>query len=312
VSRRDAVVLVVGSVNADLVFSGVPAHPVPGQTIRAQRFAIMQGGKGANAAAAVARLGGRSVIVGAVGADDAGTAARRALDEAGVDTRFLRAVAEPTGTAAIVVDEYGENTVVIAAGANALVGARDADAVAIALAGSSVALLANLEVPLPAVRAWAALAREHGWPVVLNPAPAPPDGLPADLLTLVDVLTPNESEAEALSAGRPADLLARGVGALVVTQGRHGARLHRPDRPPAHQPAFPVDPVDTTGAGDAFNAALTLAIAEGLRLDDAMRWAAAAGALSTRLPGTRDAVPQRDEIEALLASSGTAPPGVAG
>jgi ribokinase len=292
-------VIVVGSVNMDLLFTGLAAIPKPGQTVSAESFRIVPGGKGANQAAAAATLGADVRFVASVGTDDLGDQALAALDAAGVGLEHVTRVDEPTGVAAVVVDRAGENSIIINPGANALLHARDAAATAAAIGSPSAVVLACLEVPLETVTEWARIARANGWAFILNPAPAPAEPLPAELLSLVTVITPNDSELEALGDGTAEALLAAGVGTVIVTRGGEGADLHEGGSS-EHQDAFPADPVDTTGAGDAFNGALATALAEGQSLRDALRFAGATGALSTRAFGARDGLPTRAEVDALL------------
>ena len=292
-----APLIVVGSVNMDLLFTGLAAFPRPGETVSAEHFRIAPGGKGANQAAAAGRLGADVRLVAAIGADDLGDQAVAALAADGVDLAHVRRVAEPTGVAAVVVDATGENSIIVTPGANATLTGVDAAAIAARYAGSSAVVLACLEVPLDTVTEWARLARANGWTFVLNPAPAPSVPLPPQLLALVGVLTPNETELATL--GSIADLQAAGVGAVIVTRGGDGADLHVSGREVVHQPAFPAAPIDTTGAGDAFNGALATALAEGRDLVDALAFGAATGALSTRGFGARDGLPTREEVTAL-------------
>lgn len=299
-SSQPPAVVVVGSVNEDLVFDGVSRLPAPGETVHATHVERLPGGKGGNQAVACRGLGVRTLLVGAVGDDEPGRAALDDLDRSGVERQFVRTRALPTGVAAVAVDTRGENFILVAPGANALVDAADAAAVAEAVVGHRVVLLASLEVPQAVVAQWAAQAKARGWTVVVNPAPVPDGGLADALLRCVDVLTPNVPELEALG-GSPGQLFDRGVGAVVVTRGRGGAEVHLPGRPVARQPAFPVDAVDTTGAGDAFSGALAAQLARGLDLVDAVRAAAAVGALATRAPGARSALPDGDELERVLA-----------
>jgi ribokinase len=292
-------VIVVGSVNMDLLFTGLVSIPKPGQTVSSETFRIVPGGKGANQAAAAARLGARVPFVAAIGTDELGDQAHAALEAEGVVLEHVLRVAEPTGVAAVVIDRSGENSIIINAGANARVLGSDADAIAARYAGSPAVVLACLEVPVDTVTAWARIARTNDWTFVLNPAPAPAEPLPAELLGLVDILTPNETELEAL--GTVESLQAAGVGTVIVTRGGDGADLHVEGEPVHHQAAFPAAPVDTTGAGDSFNGALATALAEGRDLAVALEFAAATGALSTRAVGARDGLPTRAEVEASIA-----------
>jgi ribokinase len=294
-------VIVVGSVNMDLLFTGLAAIPKPGQTVSSETFRIVPGGKGANQAVAAARLGADVRFVASVGTDQLGDQAWAALEADGVGLAHVKRVAEPTGVAAVVVDRHGENSIIINPGANATVRDSDAATIAARYAGSPAVVLACLEVPVATVTAWARIAKANGWTFILNPAPVPSAGVPRELLELVSIITPNETELHEL--GSVADLHAAGIPTVLVTRGGDGADLSRAGEPDHHQDVFPAKPVDTTGAGDSFNGALAAALAEGQPLPDALRFAAATGSLSTRAIGARDALPTRDEVDALLAGS---------
>jgi ribokinase len=289
-------VVVVGSANVDL-FMRVSRLPNPGETVIGATFSRAPGGKGANQAAAAAALGARTWFVGKVGDDDLGASTRSDLEGVGVDCSELGDSALPTGVAQIWVDAAGENAITVASGANA-----DIDAVFVreALAridAEDAVVLANLEIPDGAVAAAAQGASERGWPFVLNPAPARP--LAGSLLALTTFLTPNRAEALAL-APDVERLLGAGVDTVVVTLGDEGADVHRSGRDVHRQPAFAVDVRDTTGAGDAFSATLAWAIGERRDLADAVRLAAAAGALATRAVGARASLATRKELEAFV------------
>ncbi|MET4583250.1 ribokinase [Conyzicola nivalis] len=292
-------VIVVGSVNMDLLFTGLDAIPKPGQTVSSETFRIVPGGKGANQAAAAARLGADVRFVAAIGTDELGDRAWAALESAGVGLEHVTRVAEPTGVAAVVVDKAGENSIIINPGANATVAASQAAAIAELYAGKPAVVLACLEVPIDTVTEWARIAKANDWTFVLNPAPVPAEALPAELLALVTIITPNDTELEQL--GSIADLHATGIETVIVTRGGDGADLARVGEEPHHQDVFPTRPVDTTGAGDSFNGALAAAIAEGQDVRDALRFAAATGSLSTRAIGARDGLPTRAEVDELLA-----------
>jgi len=291
-------VIVVGSVNMDLVFTGLAAFPLPGQTVSGQQFRVLPGGKGANQASAAARLGADVTLVAAVGSDDLGDQAMHDLSGFGVALDHVTRVEGSTGVAAVMIDDDGENSIIVVPAANARLAASDAQAIADQLDGPAI-VLACLEVPVDTVSEWSRIAAQKGWTFVLNPAPAPAQPLPADLLARTSIITPNETELAIL--GSVESLHAAGIATVVVTQGGEGVTLHREGRDPLHQKAFPANPVDTTGAGDAFNGALVTALAEGREIDHALRFAAAAGALSTRSVGARDALPVRQEVEHLVA-----------
>jgi ribokinase len=293
----DAPVVVVGSINVDLIVQ-VARLPAPGETVTGGAFTRAPGGKGANAAAAAARLGAPTRFVGLVGRDDFGTKAREDLRAEGVDVTHLGEADDPTGVAAILVEEGGQNVIAVASGANAAVSSGYVRRALDAIDVERAVILANLEIPDGAVDVAAHLAVGRGWPFVLNPAPARP--IAAGVLSGCDVVVPNEREAAVL--GGVDDLLGNGGRAVVVTRGSAGADLHRPGRPVHHEPAPEVEAVDSTGAGDAFCAAVAVALAEGRDLEDAVRWGTAAGALACRRVGARTALPTREELQAFLSS----------
>jgi len=318
-------VIVVGSVNVDLVVVA-PRLPGPGETVTGGDVARHHGGKGGNQAVAAVRLGAAVAFVGAVGEDDFGAAARAALAAEGINVTHLAVAARPTGVALIVVDARAENLIAVAPGANASPTVASVTAALEALAvGSGDVVLACREIPPDAVRAALAAARAAGAAAILNPAPA--DGLDAATIALADVLTPNEAELALLAAAVDADaaaaaralaptgpgaaadveasarrLLAGGPGsrAVVVTLGAAGALVVPADGPAARIPAMRVAPVDTTGAGDAFNGALAVGLAAGLPLAEAARRAVAAAGLSTTRSGARGGMPTAAELAAFL------------
>jgi len=283
-------IVVVGSANLDLVVTA-PTLPRPGETVLGGEFTIVPGGKGANQAIAAARAGGEVAFVGAVGDDDFARPQRDNLVAAGVDVSRLRTVPGASGVALIAVDEHAENLIVVAPGANAaLTGLDAADRAVISAAD---VLLCQLEIPVETVAQAAATSTF----TVLNAAPA--RQLPAEVLSTVDLLVVNEGEAEVLAgrAARPEDLLDL-VPRVVMTLGaqgaayadRHGLRL---------DVAAPrVKAVDTTAAGDAFTGALAVAWAEGRPVEEAVRWACAAGAVCATRSGASSSLPSRAEIEA--------------
>ena len=297
-------ILVVGSSNTDLIIR-VPRLPRPGETVLGGEFSTAAGGKGANQAVAAARAGGRVTFVARIGADGFGDRALANIESNGIDARFvLRNEGAPSGIALITVDERGENSISVASGANALLAAADIERAGEAFAAADILLL-QLESPLDAVAAAVREARKRGVPVVLNPAPA--RDLDDDLLRLVAVLTPNEHEAGLLAGIAVKDersardaarrLRDRGPATVVVTLGERGVYAVAPGFE-AHVPAFKVEPVDTTAAGDVFNGALAVALAETLPLPEALRFAQAAAAISVTRPGAQPSAPTRAEIEA--------------
>jgi ribokinase len=304
-------VTVVGSLNEDVLVR-VARLPGRGETVIGTEVSLAPGGKGANQAAAAARLGPGVAMVGRVGDDPAGERQRAALAGEGVDVAAVAPTPDvPTGTATIPVEDgTGENLIVVVPGANGCVVPADVDVPAVRAAD---VVLLQLEVPLEAVEAAAASAAGT---VVLTPAPPRP--LPGALLAAVDVLVPNEHELAQLAgapAGEraPAEIaeLARQVtrGTVVVTLGARGALLVPTAGGPALlQPPHPVRPVDTTGAGDCFSGALGQALAAGRPLEEAVRWAATAAALSTTGPGARGALPDAAAVEAALPGTPPAEP----
>jgi ribokinase len=289
-------VIVVGSVNIDLVAAG-GRLPRPGETVSMTRFVEAQGGKGGNQASAAAALGARVHFVGAVGRDHGGDAARADLAGRGIDVSALATVDEPTGVAIILVDDSGENSIAIVPGANAAVSAAAVEVAIGAIDSDDAVLVVCLEVPLDAVVAAAQAAVARGWRVVLNPAPA--IELPAELIAAATVITPNETEVEVL--GGVDALLAAGAGAVVVTRGSGGTDVHTDDDTAVHVEPSHADVIDTTGAGDAFTAALAVGLANGRQLRDAVAWASAAGAIATEGLGARGSLPTAAQVDERLA-----------
>lgn len=290
-------VIVVGSINVDLVVV-TDRLPSPGETVIGGAFSRAQGGKGANPAAAAAALGARTYMVGLVGDDDLGRGAVADLRERGVDVSGVGTVDAPTGVALIMVDAAGENLIAVASGANGrLDGARVLEALT-QLGSSEAVLLASLEIADDAVEAAATAAGSRGWRSILNTAPA--RSLSPDLLGRFDVVIANEHEIEGIVTGSVEGLLELGVHAVVVTRGAAGADLHRPDAPVVHQAAYPVEVLDTTGAGDAFCGAFAASLAEDGSLELALRVGAAAGALASRAVGARASLGDAAAVGALI------------
>ncbi len=299
-------IVVFGSINTDLT-TYVPHLPHPGETLRGDSFITAPGGKGANQAVAAARLGGTVSLVGRVGADDFGRDHLRAMGGEGVDTSGVLVDQDhSTGLAVISVDRQGENAIIVISGANMAIDERDVHRCHPLLEGASVLLL-QLEIPLPAVIAALRAAREMGVRTMLDPAPATP--LPKEIFPLIDVITPNEIEVDPL-VGFPATdeeaparaaekLRALGVGNAVIKLGARGAFLDGGSIQ-GLVPAFPVEPIDTVAAGDAFNGALAVALDEGKRLEEAVRWGTAAGALATTRRGALPSLPHREALERIL------------
>lgn len=300
-----AKIVVVGSLNMDLIGRS-PHIPAPGETVLGSGFSTAAGGKGANQAVAAARLGAQVTMVGCVGGDDYGRSLLSSLQTDGVDTQHVRMAADAhTGVAIISVDDAGENSIIVISGANWELTKADVAAAETAVSQADMLVL-QLESPLEVVVYAAEMAARHNVPVLLNPAPARP--LPAELLANVSTLIPNESEA-ALLAGCEVDdmsgvetavsrLQARGIKNIVLTMGSRGAYLHS-NNESLMVPAFSVQPVDTTAAGDAFVAGFSVAVAEGKTLSEAVRFAAATGALTTTKLGAQPSLPTRLAVDSL-------------
>ncbi len=302
-------IAVFGSVNVD-VTAYAERLPKPGETIHGTSYLTGLGGKGANQAAAAARLGSQVAMIGRIGTDGFGELARRELAAFGVELEHLLADAgSATGIAVIGVDARGENVITVIAGANHDVSSTDSARAATVLDHAKVLLL-QLEVPVAANIAAAARVRAGGGMVVLDPAPAPAGGLPAELIAAVDIITPNETETAALTGsapGNPAEglaaaraLKARGLTAAIVKLGRQGACVSGPDGD-HHILPFAVTAIDTVAAGDCFNGGLAHALERGLPMREAVRFACACGALATTKKGAAAAAPTLAEVEALLA-----------
>jgi ribokinase len=293
-------VVVVGSANVDLVIR-LRRLPGPGETVTEGVLERGMGGKGANAAAAAARLGARVALVTAVGDDADGNAVRADLSERGIDTRGVVTLGAPTGLATVLVDAAGENAIAVASGANLLLDGPAVRAGLEAAADADSVVVLDLEIGDEAVVAAARFCATTGARLVLDPGPARP--LPDGVLAAATVVTPNRGELAVLAgAGGPSALLDLGAAAVAVTLGGDGVELHTPDAPPQALPAFPVTAVDTTGAGDAFAAGVAVALHDGAALADAVRFGAATGALATQAVGARAALPDRAAVEALLPS----------
>lgn len=304
-------IVVVGSLNMDFLVR-VEHLPAPGETVLGREFRMIPGGKGANQACAAGKLARDPVVrmVGRVGYDLFADQLKASLAAAGVDVSAVAGTrAQPTGVALIAVEESGQNSIVVASGANHVFSASDVPGCRASFEGARWALL-QLETPLPAVAAALALAREAGARTILDPAPAQP--LALELLRSVDILTPNESEAflllgEPLRRVHPGEarelarrVLELGPAAVVLKLGDQGC-LYRDPHCEIHSPGFRVQAVDTTAAGDTFNGALAVALTEGCELGVALRFANAAAALSVTRPGAQASIPARAEVEQLLA-----------
>lgn len=305
-----AKLVVLGSINADHILN-IKQFPQPGETVIGQQYKVAFGGKGANQAVAAGRSGADIAFIACVGADDMGERIRQQLATDRIDTQPIEAIADnTTGVALIFVNAEGENVIGIDAGANAAVTPDylnryrqrviDADA-----------LLMQLESPLETVIAAAKLAKQHQTQVILNPAPA--CELPDELLAMIDMITPNETEAQRLTgvavnndadADRAANILHdKGIGCVIITLGSRGVWLSENGKGKL-VPGFKVKAVDTIAAGDTFNGALVTALLEGKAMSDAVRFAHAAAAIAVTRPGAQPSVPWREEIDAFLQQQG--------
>jgi ribokinase len=305
-------IVILGIFVADTAYRA-ERQPKLGETILGRSFVLGPGGKGSNQAVAAAMAqsgsGGRTHFITRLGKDAFADIARATWDRAGVVAEVTEDAQSYTGAAYIFIEEAsGNNAIIVAPGAAGRVSVADVEARA-DLIGSASVFVTQLEQPIPAARRALEIARAAGVRTILNPAPAAP--LDDAMLALCDIVTPNESEAEALTgiavttlaeAGRAADaLLARGVGAVVVTLGGNGA-LYRDRSRSVHLPVISAGPVvETTGAGDAFNGGFAVALSEGRDMIDAVRFGCATAGISVTRPGTAPSMPSRAEIDALLA-----------
>ena len=309
-------IVVVGSINMDETV-WTRQMPRPGQTVLGRDFKQSGGGKGANQALAAAKLGSHVAMVGRLGADSLGETLRQRLSEGGVDMAFVPATPGiSTGVAVITVDDSAENTIVVAPGANTRLTPQDVDAAEQGLPAPSV-VCAQLEVPIRCVRRTMELGRRNGALTVLNPAPAPAGWLEGGFMRMVDLLTPNEHELSALT-GLPVDtieqaetaaraLLEQGVGAVIATLGSKGA-LYVDGGRTVLQPCYPVEAVDTTGAGDSFTGALCVGLDRGWGMEDCLRLAALTAALAVSRPGAQEAMPTAAEVRAFAGQCGVSLP----
>ena len=295
-------VVVVGSLNMDLVMR-TPRVPVGGETLHGHEFSTLPGGKGANQAVACARLGAKVSMIGQVGNDGFGTTLRDGLAADGIDVSgVLQTTAVGTGVAMILVEDIGQNRIVLAAGANGALTPDDIEAQA-ALIGGSAMLVLQLEVPMPVVERAIAIAHNAGVPVLLNPGPAKP--LAEALWSQIDILIPNESEAELLSGIAVTDAASaytaarvfrqRGVKCVLITLGANGVAVID-DAGERHLPAHVVKAVDTTAAGDTFIGGLTAGLVEGMAMDEAVALGQRASALCVTRHGAQPSIPYRREI----------------
>ncbi len=296
-------IVVVGSLNADLVVKS-PRFPQPGETISGEDLQIIPGGKGANQAVAAARQGVKTAMLGRVGSDSFAPFLVDNLKANQVDTSHVIVDSSATGTAIIVVDSNGQNSIVLSPGANGNVSPADVDSASFL---NSKLLLLQLEIPTPTVLHAAQQARAHGLTVILNPAPA--KSLPRELISVVDILIPNESELSLLtglpvndigSAERAAkEFLKQGVKTVIVTLGSKGALLVTATQV-TQVDSYKVDVVDTTAAGDAFIGGFASAMLSGKSLEDSVRYGCACGALATTKFGAQPSLPTKEDVEKFI------------
>lgn len=300
-------ILVIGSSNMDLVVQ-VPRCPAAGETLFGSSFTTNYGGKGANQAVAVARIGSGVTFMTKLGNDTFGQQMCQHFSEEGMDlTHILTDAESPTGTALITVEDKGENRIIVVPGANARLTENDVESLSAEI-NSCRFVLTQLEIPLPTVLHIAEMTSAAGKQLILNPAPARP--LPDSLLQKVFLITPNETEAEILTGIRVSDVESarraalwfreKGVQQIVITMGSQGAFVFTDDFQ-GMVPAYKVKAIDTTAAGDVFNGALTVALSEGKTTADAARFGCAASALAVMRPGAQSSIPTRTEIDAFLA-----------
>ncbi|MEY8176937.1 ribokinase [Enterobacter hormaechei] len=302
--------VVLGSINADHILN-LETFPTPGETVTGNQYQVAFGGKGANQAVAAGRSGANIAFIACTGDDDTGERVRKQLASDNIDIAPVSVVAgESTGVALIFVNAEGENVIGIHAGANAALTTERVEAQRGIIAGAE-ALLMQLESPVESVLAAAKIAHENHTSVVLNPAPA--RVLSDELLALVDIITPNETEAEKLTGIRVENdddatraalaLHEKGIGTVIITLGSRGvwASVNGEGR---RVPGFKVKAIDTIAAGDTFNGALVTALLEGKAMDDAIRFAHAAAAIAVTRKGAQPSVPWRKEIDEFLSQQG--------
>lgn len=299
---QDKRIVVVGSSNTDMVIK-TESFPRPGETLLGGEFFLFPGGKGANQAVAAARLGGKVTFVAKVGNDLFGEKAREQFAKEGIATEHIYVDGErPSGVALITVDGKGENTIVVAQGSNGTLSPEDVSQAGQLFDGQSIVLM-QLEIPLNTVIHAARLAGSQGGYVILNPAPA--RTLPDELLTHVNLITPNRTETETLTGVKVTDITSaslaaqwfrdKGIGAVIITLGKEGAFVF--DKAGGRLIKSPeVTAVDSTAAGDVFNGALAVALSEGQAMNDAVLLANRAAALSVTRMGAQSSAPYRREL----------------
>lgn len=297
-------IVVIGSCNTDMVIK-VHHLPLPGETIIGYDFMTNQGGKGANQAVAVARMGGDTAFIARLGDDGFGRNSLALLKKEGIDTEYVNFTeGVSTGVAMIPVDEKGENSIIVASGANAMLSEADIDAAKELIANASIVLM-QLETPIPTLMHAAKIAHEAGVKVVLNPAPFPKEPLPAEFLQNVDLIIPNETEITGMTGVEinSKDTIKKamlriceiGVKNVVLTAGGAGAYLLE-NGELVNVPTFKTNVVDTTAAGDTFCGSLCVALSRGESLNDAVRFANKAASISVSRMGAWRSIPQKEEV----------------
>jgi len=299
-------IVVIGSSNTDMIIK-MPRIPKPGETILGGKFNTAAGGKGANQAVAAARAGGDVTFVARVGNDMFGQQAINGFKKDGINVKnVVTDTNEPSGVALIFVDEKGENSIAVASGANAELSVEDVNNAMKEIQSAKVVLM-QLETPIETIRAGAKIAKNKGVKVILNPAPA--QKLDDELLSLLDILTPNESEAELLTGIEVFDiqsakkaglaLLEKGLETVIITLGSQGALLVTKSDSDLIK-GYEVEAIDTTAAGDTFNGTLAVGLADNKNLKEAIKFANAAGALSVTKLGAQPSAPVKKDIITLL------------
>ncbi len=302
-------IVVIGSSNTDMVIKS-QTIPRPGETVIGGKFVCNAGGKGANQAVAAARLGGETAMVARVGNDMFGMQAREGLEKEGINVSCVKLDdAAATGIALILVDEKAENLISVASGANENLSPADVDEAEAQfqmISGADI-LVVQLETPMETLLHTAELAEKFSVPLILDPAPAPKNGLPDALVSRLSVLKPNETEASYITgvdvhdlktAAEAAKILhVRGVKQVIITLGRDGVLVSDGDSEPVHLPSISVEAVDSTAAGDAFSGALACGLSEGKSLLDAAKFAIVAAGLSVAKLGAQQSMPTRKEVE---------------
>jgi ribokinase len=295
-------IVVIGSSNTDMVIQA-DHIPAPGETILGGTFFMNPGGKGANQAVAAARLGGNVTFICKTGSDIFGRQAKENFQREGINTQFVFSDEEtPSGVALITIDDRGENSIVVASGANANLSIADIEK-AMPVIERAGFILMQLEIPMETVEYVASLAAKKNKRVILNPAPA--QLLAGGLLNQINIITPNETEAQILTGITVSDALTatqaartlqdQGIEIVVITMGAEGVLLMN-ESEVIKIPAVPVNAVDTTAAGDIFSGALTVALSENMRVEEAVRFACQAAAISVTRYGAQSSAPYRNEI----------------